>query len=75
MRTVLLVLSLALLLAGCGGSDDGDGEAGTTTTTTTSTAAGCESVEAPAARDAPTLAAPTGTLDPAKTWSLTFSFS
>ena len=72
MRTVLLVLSLALLLAGCGGSDDGDGEAGTTTTTTTSTAAGCESVEAPAARDAPTLAAPTGTLDPAKTWSLSF---
>jgi cyclophilin family peptidyl-prolyl cis-trans isomerase len=69
MRTGLLVLSLALLLAGCGGSDDGDGDAGTTTTTT---AAGCESVEAPAKRDAPQLTAPTGTLDPGKTWSLTF---
>ena len=73
MRLGILVLSLALLLAGCGGSDDSGGEAGTTTTTTTtSTAGGCESVEAPGKRDAPQLTAPTGTLDPSKTWSLTF---
>ena len=73
MRLGILVLSLALLLAGCGGSDDSGGEAGTTTTTTTtSTVGGCESVEAPAKPDAPQLTAPTGTLDPSKTWSLTF---
>lgn len=71
MRLGILVLSLALLLAGCGGGDDGDGEAGTTTTTT-STSSGCESVEAPAKRDAPQFTAPKGTLDPGKTWALTF---
>ncbi len=69
MRAGLLVVSLALLLAGCGGDDGDDGE------TTTSAAAGCESVEAPAPRDAPQLTAPTGTLDPGKTWSLTFETS
>jgi len=77
MRAGLLVLSLALLLAGCGGNGgggDGGGAAGTTTTPT-SAASGCESVEAPAPRDAPTLTAPKGTLDPGKTWSLTFETS
>jgi len=72
MRAGLLVLSLALLLAGCGGGDDGDAAG---TTTTTATASGCESVEAPAPRDAPTLTAPKGTLEPGKTWSLTFETS
>ena len=73
MRAGLLVLSLALLLAGCGGNGDDGDAAGTTTTT--ATASGCESVEAPAPRDAPTLTAPKGTLDPGKTWSLTFETS
>jgi len=76
MRAGLLVLSLALLLAGCGGNGGGDdGDAAGTTTTTTSTASGCESVDAPAPRDAPSLTAPKGTLDPGKTWSLTFETS
>ena len=73
MRAGLLVLSLALLLAACGGNGDDGDAAGTTTTT--ATASGCESVEAPAPRDAPTLTAPKGTLDPGKTWSLTFETS
>jgi peptidyl-prolyl cis-trans isomerase B (cyclophilin B) len=73
MRAGLLVLSLALLLAGCGGNGDDGDAAGTTTTT--ATASGCESVEAPAPRDAPTLTAPKGTLEPGKTWSLTFETS
>ena len=76
MRAGLLVLSLALLLAACGGNGGGDdGDATGTTTTTTSTASGCESVDAPAPRDAPSLTAPKGTLDPGKTWSLTFETS
>ena len=76
MRAGLLVLSLALLLAACGGNGGGDdGDAAGTTTTTTSTASGCESVDAPAPRDAPSLTAPKGTLDPGKTWSLTFETS
>jgi peptidyl-prolyl cis-trans isomerase B (cyclophilin B) len=73
MRAGLLVLSLALLLAGCGGNGDDGDAAGTTTAT--ATASGCESVEAPAPRDAPTLTAPKGTLEPGKTWSLTFETS
>ena len=72
MRAGLLVIMLVLLLAGCGGDDGGNGE---TQTTTTSAAAGCEPVEAPAPRDAPALTAPTGTLDPGKTWSLTLETS
>jgi cyclophilin family peptidyl-prolyl cis-trans isomerase len=75
MRAGLLVLSIALLLAGCGGNGDGGDDGDATGTTTTSTASGCESVEAPAPRDAPTLTAPKGTLDPGKTWSLTFETS
>ncbi len=39
---------------------------------TTTTASGCEDVAAPDPRDAPTLTPPEGTLDPAKTWQLTF---
>jgi len=73
MRAGLLVLSLALLLAGCGGNGDDGDTAGTSTTTTTS--AGCDSVENPGKRDAPQFDAPTGTLDPTKTWSLTFETS
>ena len=75
MRAGLLVLSLALLLAACGGNGGGDDGDATGTTTTTSTASGCESVDAPAPRDAPSLTAPKGTLDPGKTWSLTFETS
>ena len=75
MRAGLLVLSLALLLAACGGNGGGDDGDATGTTTTTSTASGCDSVDAPAPRDAPSLTAPKGTLDPGKTWSLTFETS
>ena len=63
--TFLCILVLAL--ASCGGGDDDGG--GTTTAT------GCEQVEAPARREPETLEPPSGTLDPTKTWKLTFETS
>ena len=69
MRTALLACLIAVLAAGCGGGDDGTEGA---TGTTTSAAAGCEDTAAPDPRDAPTVTPPEGTLDPAKTWQLTF---
>jgi peptidyl-prolyl cis-trans isomerase B (cyclophilin B) len=59
--------TLVLALAGCGDGDDGGG--------TTTNATGCEEVEAPARREAETLDPPSGTLDPTKTWKLTFETS
>ena len=67
----LLVAALAalLLVAGCGGNGDaessGDGGGGNT----------CEQVENPAPREAPVLEAPSGTLDPQKTYELLFETS
>jgi len=67
----LLVAALAalLLVAGCGGSGDdessGDGGGGNT----------CEQVENPEPREAPVLEAPSGTLDPQKTYELVFDTS
>jgi len=66
MRAALLACLIAVLAVGCGGSGDGDGG------TTTANASGCEDVAAPDPREAPTLTLPEGTLDPAKTWQLTF---
>jgi peptidyl-prolyl cis-trans isomerase B (cyclophilin B) len=62
MRAALVLLCATIVvLAGCGGGDD----EGTSAT-------GCEQVEAPAKRDPETLKLPKGTLDPSKTWKLTF---
>jgi cyclophilin family peptidyl-prolyl cis-trans isomerase len=68
MRAALLACLIAVLAAGCGG---GDGDAGGDTTTTAASSE-CERVAAPDPRDAPTLTLPEGTLDPGKTWQLTF---
>lgn len=62
---VALCLALLTLAAGCGGSGGENG----------SSASGCEEVEAPEPRDAPTLAPPGGTLDPGKDWALVFETS
>jgi peptidyl-prolyl cis-trans isomerase B (cyclophilin B) len=75
MRSALLACLIAVLAVGCGG---GDGDtAGDTTTTAAGTipASECEQVAGPDPRDAPTLTLPEGTLDPAKTWQLTFETS
>lgn len=62
MRGKLLALVLLALCAGCGGGDDDGGQA----------SGACEEVEAPAAREAPQLDLPKGTLDPTKSWALRF---
>lgn len=68
MRAALLTLFVAVFLAGCGGNDGG--------TDGSTTASGCEKVTAPAPRkEEPALSPPEGTLDPGKTWSLTFETS
>jgi peptidyl-prolyl cis-trans isomerase B (cyclophilin B) len=65
MRAWLVLLcAVVLAAAGCGGNDDGGG--GETN------ASGCEQVDAPAKREAETIEPPSGTLDPTKTWKLTF---
>jgi cyclophilin family peptidyl-prolyl cis-trans isomerase len=71
MRAALVACLIAVLAAGCGGGD-GDAEGDTATTTTAAASPECERVAAPDPRDAPTLTLPDGTLDPAKTWQLTF---
>jgi len=62
VRALCLVLVLAGLAAGCGG--------GKSSTDTTSASGGCESVDAPAARDPGSHGAPTQPLDASKTYSL-----
>jgi peptidyl-prolyl cis-trans isomerase B (cyclophilin B) len=71
---VLLLVLSCLLLAGCGGGDD-ESSAGTDTTTTSAPVTECQDVDAPEARDAETRDAPTESLDPAKTYTLTFDTS
>jgi cyclophilin family peptidyl-prolyl cis-trans isomerase len=61
MRGVLVALTLLVLAAGCGGADDEP-----------TAERGCETVEAPAPRQPPTLDPPTKTLEPGKTYELTF---
>jgi cyclophilin family peptidyl-prolyl cis-trans isomerase len=62
VRALLLVLVVGALATGCGGGNDAD--------TTTTAAGGCESVDAPAARDPGSRKAPTQPLDASKTYSL-----
>jgi peptidyl-prolyl cis-trans isomerase B (cyclophilin B) len=71
VRTKLAILGVVILMVStaCGGDDDGqDGAAGTTAT-------GCADVDQPEAGDDGGATAPTDTLDPAHTWTLTFDTS
>jgi peptidyl-prolyl cis-trans isomerase B (cyclophilin B) len=65
MRAVPVLLACLALLAGCGGGDDEP----------ESSAAGCESVDAPAPRDAQMLEAPTEPLTAGTTYALVFDTS
>ena len=65
MRALLLVLVASAVAAGCGG-----GSGSTDTTTTAASSGGCESVDAPAARDPGSHDAPAEALDAGKTYSL-----
>ncbi len=60
-----------LALTACGGDDDDEGQEGAAGTT----AAGCADVDTPEAGDDGGATAPTETLDPAETWTLTFDTS
>jgi peptidyl-prolyl cis-trans isomerase B (cyclophilin B) len=64
MRVLAMAAALLALAAGCGG-DDESGES----------ASPCDEVQAPEAREPETLRAPSGTLDPTKTWRLVFETS
>lgn len=64
MRALVTVLGVLALAAGCGGGDD-----------MVSTASGCDDVEAPDAREAEVLQAPTDELDPGTTYTLVFDTS
>ena len=68
----IAVVTLALVAAGCGGVSSSSTSAATETAETVS---GCESVEAPAPRDAGGATAPKERLDPERTWTLTFDTS
>ena len=70
MRAALLALALLALASGCGSSD-------TATEDTTAAAAGgdCASVEAPAPRDPGSREAPDDSLDPSRSYALTFDTS
>jgi cyclophilin family peptidyl-prolyl cis-trans isomerase len=70
MRGFLVAALAALLLvAGCGGNgdDESSGDTGGSDT--------CEQVDNPTPREAPVLKAPSGTLDPEKTYELVFDTS
>lgn len=60
----IALLSLALLAVGCGGSPSSAESPG-----------GCEDVSAPAPREDGGATAPTGRLDPERTWTLSFETS
>ena len=68
----IAVVTLALVAAGCGGGSSSSTRA---VTETAETVSGCESVEAPAPRDAGGATAPKERLDPEQTWTLTFDTS
>jgi len=68
----IAVVTLALVAAGCGG---GSSSSTSTATETAETVSGCQSVEAPAPRDAGGATAPKERLDPERTWTLTFDTS
>jgi cyclophilin family peptidyl-prolyl cis-trans isomerase len=68
----IAVATLALVAAGCGGGSSSSTSAATETAETVN---GCESVEAPASRDAGGATAPKERLDPERTWTLTFDTS
>jgi len=68
----IAVVTLALVAAGCGG---GSSSSTSTATETAETVSGCQSVEAPAPRDAGGAMAPKERLDPERTWTLTFDTS
>ena len=68
----IAVVTLALVAAGCGG---GSSSSTSTATETAETVSGCQSVEAPAPRDAGGATAPKERLDPEQTWTLTFDTS
>ena len=68
----IAVVTLALVAAGCGGGSSSSTSAATETAETVS---GCESVEAPAPRDAGGATAPKERLDPERMWTLTFDTS
>jgi len=71
VRALLLLpfLVIACLAGGCGGSGSSD------TTSTTAASGGCESVDAPAARDPGSHTAPTAQLQAGTTYSLVFDTS
>jgi peptidyl-prolyl cis-trans isomerase B (cyclophilin B) len=77
MRTAraALIGVVVLLLAGCGGDDESATPETTAPAATTTAAFGCESVEAPAAREPGDATQPTERLDPEKTWTLSFETS
>src|SRR5918992_6293128 len=66
MRLALLGLVLLALAAGCGSDDNGNGNGGEPPVAS----GGCESVDAPGARDPGTREAPTEPLDASKTHAL-----
>jgi peptidyl-prolyl cis-trans isomerase B (cyclophilin B) len=68
-RHALLGLIVAVGLTACGDDDDGQESADVTA------AAGCADVDLPAPGDDGGATAPTDTLDPAQTWTLTFDTS
>jgi len=63
----IAALALVLVAAGCGGSSSPKGS--------TEATGGCEDVSSPAARDDGGATAPTGRLDPERTWTLAFDTS
>ncbi len=72
LRVLGSLLLSALVLGACGGADDdGGGE----TAAATPTPVRCADVDAPAAKPDGGAKKPTGRLDPAKTWTVTFKTS
>ena len=82
MRRITPLLLLLVFLLALGGDDDGDdasaggettAETAAETDTVPTEGAGCEAAEAPAPKPDGGQEAPTGELDPAKTYTLTFA--